>query len=207
MPVSRPANKVFEEVAVKARSTGGYLERMERLHSGGNLSRRDLLRVYGGAFLTFQSVVENSIESLFIGLASGRLNHPDRNVRSLVEIRSPAVARRVVYGARPYADWLPYNRHTIPRAEAFLSGARPFCDLPKADRTSLDNMATLRNALAHKSSHALKQFRRIFTDGKPLPPEQCQPPGYLRGQHAAGQTRVDYLMSSALQTMRQLCGA
>lgn len=178
---------------------------MEKLVLNGEMSERDLLFAYSGALLTFHSFTENSIEELFLGLVAGRLQHGDRRVRSLVEIRSPVTVRRVVFGARSYADWLPYNRHTIPRAEAFLSSGRPFSELPKQDRNHLDDMTILRNALAHQSSHAEKQFKMKFTSSKPLTPVQRKPPGYLRGQHAAGQTRLNYLMGRTVQVVYLLC--
>lgn len=127
------------------------------------------------------------------------------NSRSLVGIASSRVARGVVFGGRKYADWLPYNRHTMPRAEAFLAGGRPFSELLQSDRNFLDDLTTLRNALAHESSHALRQFRRAYTDGRPIAPQQHRPPAYLRGQHALGQRRFEYLLSEATGVMRRLC--
>jgi hypothetical protein len=179
--------------------------RMEKLVSKGAMSERDLLLAYGGALLTFHSFTENSIEQLFLGLVAGRLQHGDRRVRSLVEIKSATTVRKVVFGARSYADWLPYNRYTLPRAEAFLSAGRPFTGLAKPDRNHLDDMTVLRNALAHQSSHAETQFHSRFTSGKALTPVQRKPPGYLRGQHAAGQTRLNYLMGRTVQVLNILC--
>jgi hypothetical protein len=178
---------------------------MEKLVSKGEMSERDLLLAYSGALLTFHSFTENSIEQLFLGLVAGRLPHGDRRVRSLVEIKSAATVRKVVFGARSYADWLPYDKWTVPRAEAFLSAGRPFTNLTRSDRTHLDDMTVLRNALAHQSSHAEDRFHNRFTNGRALTPVQRRPSGYLRGQHAVGQTRLNYLMSRTVQVLNIIC--
>jgi len=93
----------------------------------------------------------------------------------------------------------------VKRAKAFLSGGRPFTDLSKPDRNFLDSLTVLRNALAHESSHAVALFRQEFTLGKALPPQQERPAGYLRGQHASGQTRFNYLLGRTVLVMRTLC--
>lgn len=56
----------------------------------------------------------------------------------------------------------------------------------------------MRNALAHGSTRSVKQIRREFTDSLSLPPEQQRPAGYLRGQHAAGQTRFEHLLAECI---------
>jgi hypothetical protein len=203
--MSRSADTVYSEVATRARSIDAYIVRMEKLVLKGSMSERDLLLAYSGAILTFHCFTENAIEQLFLGLVAGRLKHGDRRVRSLVDIKSAVTVRKVVFGARSYADWLPYGRYTAPRAEAFLSAGRPFNDLAKSDQTHLDDMAVLRNAIAHQSSHAESRFHDRFTNGKALTPVQRKPPGYLRGQHAAGQTRLNYLMGRTVQVLYILC--
>lgn len=203
--LNRPVDTIPKEVVARAKQVDAYVIRMEKLVASDLMSERDLLLAYGGAVLTFHSFTENMIERLFLGLVAGRLKHGDRRVRSLVEIRSPVTVRKVVFAARSYADWLPYGRYTIPRAEAFLSAGRPFTDLSKYDRIHLDDMAVLRNALAHQSGHAESRFRERFTDGKALIPTQQRPQGYLRGEHAIGQTRLNYLMGRTVQVLNNLC--
>ena len=50
----------------------------------------------------------------------------------------------------------------------------------------------------------MRQFRKTFTDGLALPAEQRRPAGYLRGQHAVGQTRFAHLLAEAVLVMRSL---
>ena len=131
----------------------------------------DLHRTYAGAYLGFYTYVERSIERLFLGILTGRLTSAQRGVRSLVTVRSDKVAREIVSSERSYADWIPYDL-TRRRAKAFLSGGRPFSTLSDVDRKVFVRMSLVRNALAHESSHALKQFQVQFVNGRSLPPDQ-----------------------------------
>ena len=176
---------------------------MEALYTAGQVSLLDLNRIYGGAFVAFHSYLENSLEDLFLGLVTQRLEI--RGVRPLVSISGDRVAQRVVFGGRNYADWLPFNKQTVPRAEAFLSSGRPFTELSKADRNFLDDLALLRNALAHESGHSMKQFRRVYVGNRALPPQQTRPAGYLRGQHTLNQRRFEYLLGQAAHIVGTLC--
>jgi hypothetical protein len=203
--LTQPADVIYADIAKRARQIDAYIVRMEMLFTQGLMSERDLLVAYGGAILSFHSYTENAIERLFLGLVAGRLQHGDRRVRSLVEIRSALTVRKVVFGARSYADWLPYDRYTIPKAEAFLSAGRPFSSLSRSERTHLDDMTILRNALAHQSSHAENRFHDRFTRGKALVPVQRKPQGYLRGYHAVSQTRLNYLMGRSVHILSNLC--
>jgi hypothetical protein len=134
----------------------------------------------------------------------GRYTVTGHNVRPLVQIQSDAVARRVVAGGKRYVDWLPYV-HLESRAPAFLSGGRPFDRLEKDDKVVLERMLWIRNAIAHRSSHALKVFHDQLVEGKGLPPAQRTPSGYLRGQHAPGQTRLEYFMAQGAIALGRLC--
>jgi hypothetical protein len=177
---------------------------MDRLHSAHALGRADLNRVYAGAFVGFTTYVERSLERLFLGLLMGRFEVS--GVAPLVQINSEVVARAVVRGGRNYVDWLPFTKHTEPRALAFLASGRPFTDLPAADARVFDRLGVIRNAIAHESSHALRQFRRIFVDGRALPAEQQRPAGYLRGQHSPGVTRFVNTINENVIVFNTLCG-
>lgn len=177
---------------------------MERLAAGGELGQADLRRVYAGAYLSFYTYTERSIERLFLGLLMERFDLV--GVRPLVDVRSELVARAIVVGGRSYADWLPLERHTVPRAQAFLSQGKPFSEVPRADIRTLDRVSIVRNALAHESSHALRQFRKAFTRDRPIPPDQRSPAGYLRGQHALGTTRLSNFFAETVDVFRRLCG-
>jgi hypothetical protein len=176
---------------------------MERLYADRKIGRPDLNRVYGGAFLSFHTYVERSLERLFLGVLMGRFTAP--GVTPLVAIKSEVVARAVVSGGKKYVDWLPFERHAQARAIAFLASGKPFTDVEKVDARVLDRLGIVRNAIAHESSHALRMFRRTFVDGKALPPDQQTPAGYLRGQHSPGLTRFANTINETVVVFGKLC--
>jgi hypothetical protein len=176
---------------------------MERLLAAGQLRQADVHRAYGGALLSFYVDLEACIEDVFMGILMGRLTVSATRVQSLVGIRSEVVARKIVRGDRRYVDWLPYQV-TRDRAAAFFSRGEPFASFTEAQARPFENVRIVRNALAHGGEQATRRFRKTFTDGKALPPEQRRPAGYLRGQHAIGQTRFENLLADAVFAMRTL---
>jgi hypothetical protein len=198
------AQEIAESLRRSARTSQGYLGRLEKLHKANRLSQRDVTRAYEGAFLSYYTALERHLEQLFLGLLMSRIVVSGRPARSLVRTGSDVTARRIVAGDRPYADWLPID-HTAKRAKKLLSGGRPFDRLSKVDTQVLEQMRIVRNAVAHKSSYATRRFHREFIEGNGIPPLQRTPAGYLRGQHAEGQTRLGYFMAQGVNTMNRLC--
>ena len=202
--MSRPATHWADDVAARARGMNLYVQRMDRLFCQGSIPRADIERVYAGSLLAFHTYLESSMERLFVGLLMGRFQSQDPAVRPLIGVDCDRVAYHIVRGERRYAAWLPYERYTLERAKAFFSSGKPFTNLSSPQIKALDRLTTLRNALSHESYSARRAFRQSFTDGKALPPDQLRPAGYLRGLHAAGQTRFDLLLSDAVRTARFL---
>jgi hypothetical protein len=167
------------------------------------LTTSDLDLGYSGAFLAWCTSLENSLESLFLGIVMKRYTHGPR-VRPLVEIRSERVAQAVVRGGRKYVDWIPFD-FTNDRAKAFLSAGLPFSELPNAQVRALERTFKIRNAIAHSSSHSSRVFKKEFVDGQNLPRWQHRPGGYLRGQHAGTQKRADVLIAEGLEAVTRLC--
>lgn len=203
--MARPIDDVAQEVARRSRGLDQHLGRVEHSASMQHLTRTDLERIYCGAFMSYITFLERSIERAFLGLLMGRFTSQQSAVRSLVRIESEQVARAVVNGGRSYVDWLPFEDHTKPRAKAFFSRGKPFTDLQAADRAVLRRAHAVRNAIAHESSAAVRRFRRECVDGLALPPNQRRPGGYLRGHHAVGQSRIQFMMAEGNAVMYRLC--
>ena len=127
----------------------------ERLHQEGYLVRRDLELVYAGLYLDAITFFENFIEDLFIRLLVGTVAHPSRLVVPKITFKSPVTCRNIVYGGRSYVDWFPY-RQTQERAEIFFQKGLPFTGLRDSDKENMNQMLCIRNAIAHKSRHALR---------------------------------------------------
>ena len=202
--MARPSSAIGMEVAARAKSLDSYLGRLERLYANGQLSLQDLQRAYSGAFIHFFTFTERALERLFLGHLMCRLTTTHKGVRPLIACKSDAVARAIIGGQRRFADWLPYQ-HTENRAKCFLSQGKPFSSLNANQKQHFDILSILRNALAHDSAHAHKQFRKRLIDGRSLPSRDHKPPNYLRGLHAVGQTRLNYILSEVVLVMQSLC--
>lgn len=200
----RDPSSVAEALRTRANALDRYVRRVEDLWSNYSLPEADLKYAYTGAFVSFYTEAETRLEELFLGLLMGRIAPSRASIRPLVAIQSDVVARKVLLGDRRFVDWLPYDR-TQRRAEAFFAGGRPFTTLEKRHRTSLKRSSIMRNAIAHRSGAAKKGFHTEFVDGKSLPPNERQPPGYLRGQHAPGQRRINLLFAEVVAAFDALC--
>jgi len=204
-----PATDLADKLTREARGLELYVLRVEALARDRRVPKADAERAYAAGFILFYTSVERTLEQLFIGLLTAKLTVTQRGVKPVVAAPNAPTALRLVLGGRNYVDWLPFDRHTKRRAEALLLDGKPFNDLGKADRKFLARLSILRNALAHRSGHALKQFEREFILNTPLPgglpPSQHKPVGYLRGQHAANQSRFAYQLAEAATIMRRLC--
>lgn len=204
-----PATILAERLGREARSLELYVARVERLAHDGGVPKVDLDRAYAAGYMLFYTSAERILEQLFVGILTGRVTVTQAGVRPVVVAPNGPTALRLVLGGRRYVDWLPFERHTKPRAEALLADGKPFTSLAKADRLFLERMSVLRNALAHRSDHSLRQFDREFIQKNPvpggLPPKQRKPIGYLRGQHAANQSRFSFQLAEAAAIVRRLC--
>lgn len=203
--MAQPISHVASEVMSRSRGLDQYVTRAEAAYSSGALTLTDLERVYAGAWLSYIRFLERSIERAFLGLLMGRFASSLAGVRPLVSMESERVARAVVNGGRSYADWLPFDQYTKPRARAFFSRGLPFTLLSTQDRAVLRRAHSIRNAIAHESAAALRHFQAECVQDLGLPPRQQRPPGYLRGQHAVDQTRIQFLMADCNGVMARLC--
>ena len=191
----------------------GYLKNIEktrakteRLYQEGNLVMRDLELVYAGLYLSAITFFENFIEDLFVRLLVGTAIHPSRLVVPKITFKSPTTCRNIVYGGEAYVDWFPYNR-TQRRARVFFRNGLPFTALANFEKKNIDRMLCIRNAIAHKSKHALNKFEQEVISGLPLLSQEKTPVGYLRSNYTTSppQTQYESIIFDIVQIARKLC--
>jgi hypothetical protein len=68
----------------------------------------------------------------------------------------------------------------IPVAELYLADGRPFTDVSDTDRDLLAHTMKIRNAIAHRGTHALGAFRRDVPGVSSLPANRQFPGPLLR---------------------------
>jgi hypothetical protein len=155
--------------------------------------------------MSYYAFYERQLESLFLGLLTGQLQHPTASVVPLATFASAQSADEIVRDGRKYVDWLPFERHTMQRSKLYFAGGAPFDRLQAGHRRLLEEAGLLRNALAHQSAHALQRFRVELVDGNGLPTSQSNPAGYLRGDYSLGVTRLNHYLMGSAGVMNLLC--
>lgn len=187
-----------------------YMEKtrtkLEKLKSQRIIVKRDIEQIYSGLFLDVICSFEDFIENLFIGLLVGRLIHSSPNIIPRVNFKSDRVARDVVLGGMNYVDWFPY-RLTEKRAKAFFRRGLPFTMLDRNDKEKLENILYIRNAIAHKSTHAMRMFEIKVIGSQILMPRERTPSGYLRGIFRISpiQSRYENLIAEISRIAMKLC--
>ena len=177
---------------------------MERLYSESLVAKRDVEHIYGAIFLGAYASFEGMLEDLFLKLLTARVRLP-RSVRSKVIFRSDLAARGVVFGERKYVDWVPYDR-TTKRAESLFYGGRPFSKLDANEKNLIKAVCIIRNAIAHQSGHARKQFDKEVVSNLTLAPRERTPTGFLRSLHSSAPnvTRYEQLIGDLISIARNL---
>jgi hypothetical protein len=164
---------------------------MEDLLTKGQIKVQDIEQVYAGLYLSVFTEFEGVLEALFFGLLSGTLRSKKYSIKCKVKIKPVAKTQDVVFGGRSYLDWLPYGNRTIPRANQFFDGGKPFTLILKPQLDNLEDYYSIRNALAHKSNIARKKFEEII-NGLTLLPQEKTPTGYLRSKPSSASPRTQY---------------
>ena len=131
----------------------------------------------------------------------------------LVEFRTPwqkvavrvDIASRTAWGVllqgKSYLDWLPYDK-TVELARTFLKDGLPFTVLADGDRSKTKQCMLVRNAIAHRSRFAKRQFEEKVIGDLNLPSRERTPAGYLRSIVRVNPTFVRFqIWSSDLADM------
>lgn len=165
-------------------------KKTETLYRRGKISRRDLHFVYEGLFLRAVAGFEVYLEDLFILILNGKSTYPKGTISLRVTPSSPQALRTVLLQGRPYQKWLPYE-NTEARAKVYLDGGGPFSRLKQPDKDSLAKITKVRNAIAHRSPHAMSEFSRTVVGAIPLMPGERNPAGFLRYPVTPKQTKFE----------------
>jgi hypothetical protein len=180
-------------------------QRMDRLLTDGRIRIRDLDSVYEALFVRAVTGFEAFLEELFIGILSRRINFNPGQVSLRVNINSKSDIETILLQGNDYVQWLPLH-NTIRRAEIYLVNGKPFTNLDNSDRSRIQTITYIRNAIAHKSNHAMDQFQKKVIGSLHLLRGEKSPAGFLRTplRGAAGNRFLTY-MSDLGQAAQNLC--
>ena len=180
--------------------------KMERLLATKQIVVRDVNQIYAGLYLDAIASFEKMIEDLFIGLATGRLESNSVQIVPLVSFANNKAVRPIIFAGRSYADWLPYH-YTERRAKVFFREGIPFTSLSSGDKTQLETLGVIRNAIAHRSDYSTRLFQNRVIGSQSLMNREKSPAGYLRSIFRASplQRRYEDFVNSMATIAVKLC--
>jgi hypothetical protein len=184
---------------------------MEVLFSKNEIVTRDVQAVYEALFLRAVTSFEVFLEDQFIAIMSGHATYAHRR---RVSARMTAISRQALMdillrgerGGEQYMTWLPFSQ-TERRANTYLKDGKPFSELTDGDKSMIRTIATIRNAIAHRSAHATNEFRRTVIGSRSLLPSEKSPAGFLRSQARAApiRNRFEVYVSELARMATALC--
>src|SRR3989344_5155784 len=182
-------------------------KKISKLFIDGRIARRDVEQVYKGLFLEATVAFESFIEDLFLGLLTNRILPNSSFTAPKIVFSSRAVAMPIIFNGL-YYDWLPYE-HTRKRAKHFFKDGYPFTVLASDDSDKIESFLCIRNAIAHKSTHAKKKFEDKVIGSTSLPPRERKVGAYLSGNFRSSpqQTRYESLILDMASIFEKICVA
>ena len=163
-------------------------KRMETLYQARIIRQRDVHSVYEALFLRAVTSFEVFLEELFVEIVSHRAQYEAGRVTVRMRASSSQALMDILLQGDRYMAWLPF-KHTEDRAKIYLEDGKPFSELDGADRSVISHIGVIRNAIAHKSSHAVGEFKKTIIGSQSLLTVERTPAGFLRSPVRAGPTR------------------
>ncbi len=178
--------------------------RMEKVFQDGRIKKADIEIIYEALFLRVVTSFETFLEKLFFAIMLRKVP----TVKGVTLMT--AVSRRALYDIvlqrGNYLDWLPYKR-TETRASIYLKNGQPFSGISDGDKSQIKTVTVVRNAIAHRSDFAMREFREKVIGGLLLLGREKRPAGFLRSQVRANPTqlRFEVYMSELARIAASLC--
>jgi len=178
---SAPLNDFFKSL----HSLDYTRKRMEHLFQDRRITLGDINSVYEALFLRAVTSFEGYLEDLFLSILKKKTQYPKSRVNLRMTPASNDALMDILLQGGKYMTWLPFD-NTEKRAKIYLKDGRPFCELDDGDKSKMKSITVIRNAIAHKSSHAMNEFVRTVIGSQSLLRGEKKPAGYLRSQIRTG---------------------
>jgi len=198
---------LHKEFSIKVQALDSTRQSFEYAFVTRLISDADIIQGYAGLYLDLFTEFEGLIENLFIGILSGLVTPNNPIIKRTIMIRPVSEIETVLLGERrAYLDWLPYAENTIKRANIYFDGGKPFTLLNDIEKGKIATYHKIRNAVAHKSKKASKEFQKII-DGLTLLPIESTPQGYLRNipNASTGFTQFEIISNELTAISHKLC--
>ncbi|HAQ17712.1 MAG TPA: hypothetical protein DCR40_00585 [Prolixibacteraceae bacterium] len=205
MPKS--SKTLHNELLKKLKALDNTRKNFEIAFNASTIQIDDISQAYAGLYLDLFTEFENLIEKLFMGLLNGDIRPNNLLVTKKVIIKPSTEIETVLLGEKKnYLDWLPYPDNTIVRAKIYFRDGKPFTFISAIQKDKISNYHKIRNAIAHKSKKAMKEFDAIISTSTLLPHEKT-PQGYLRNipNRATGKTQLEIISDELEAISFTLC--
>lgn len=114
------------------------------------------------AFLRAFSAWEAFLEESFILYLWGKDSPKGQAPKCYAHPPTRKVAEQIVVTeGRDYADWSKFQ-NVIGRAERFFENGKPYSGALKGQQSKLQDIQTIRNAIAHSSTYSWERFQRLI---------------------------------------------
>lgn len=171
--------RLYENFSFRTTSIERTRIKMEELLISQAITLNDIQHLYAGLYMELFTEFESLLEELFFGLYNGTYFSRHYTIIRKSKISPISEIQPIVYGGKPYVNWLPYKENTLKRAKLYFDLGGPFCQPSNDEIQLISNYHIIRNAIAHKSPNSLDKFNKIIT-ALPLLPREKTPTGYLR---------------------------
>jgi len=140
-------SKVNDSLDLAKAASGLYEKRGGKLRQITSGRQRLLNEM---SFLQIFLAWEDFLDQTFIGYMCGGKTASGYRPKSFIKPINMKHARDVLRGARPFVDWLN-GQEVIDRAKLYFNDGEPYCKALQGALVKLDEMKTIRNAIAHRS--------------------------------------------------------
>ena len=147
-------------------------------HSSSPMSWRQSSELIEGIFMKFYVRWEDYQESVFLAYLMGKPRSNGRVVRAHFVPRDTKHARQVYLDRRGFSDWTA-PEVVLERSDLLLHNGGPFRRALASRTSELQELKTLRNAIAHNSGPARKSFEKLVRNRLTYMPPNTTPGTFL----------------------------
>jgi hypothetical protein len=166
--------------------------KMDNLFKKRSIANRDIDAVYEALFLRAVTSFEVYLEDLFMLIMKNKTQYDKkRKVATRMNATSDDALMDILLQSKEYMGWLPFQ-HTVGRANIYLKEGRPFSELDDRNKNAIRSITVIRNAIAHKSTHATDQFKKHVIGTRSLLTKEKTPAGFLRSNASAAPPRNQF---------------
>jgi len=122
------------------------------------------------------SKLEDFFEQTFLMYCRGKPTASNRPVISYLRPIDTAHARNMMKSSMRFLEW-NNSENLIDRSDLYLDNGNPFRVSITSKRVMLDNARKIRNAIAHRSDEADRQFQNVLVSSLGVMPLKKPAPG------------------------------